>query len=101
MRDLKTQLASALLFVLTVAAVCCAVINFRQQSLYHLPDDGVTWVDRLEATVEAHIEPVARVREERKIPGTSVRTAFLCRDKPAMKQEGEKDESWAPPPPTA
>ena len=46
MRDLKTQFASALLFVLTVAAVCCAVINFHQQSLYHLPDDGVTWVDR-------------------------------------------------------
>ena len=46
MRDLKTQFASALLFVLTVAAVCCAVVNFRQQSLYHLPDDGVTWVDR-------------------------------------------------------
>jgi two-component system, NtrC family, sensor kinase len=46
LRDLKTQFASALLFVLTVAAVCCAVINFRQQSLYHLPDDGVTWVDR-------------------------------------------------------
>jgi two-component system NtrC family sensor kinase len=46
LRDLKTQFASALLFVLTVAAVCCAVVNFRQQSLYHLPDDGVTWVDR-------------------------------------------------------
>jgi two-component system NtrC family sensor kinase len=47
LRDLKTQFASALLFVLTVAAVCCAVVNFRQQSLYHLPDDGVTWVDRI------------------------------------------------------
>jgi two-component system NtrC family sensor kinase len=46
LRDLKTQFASALLFVLTVAAVCCAVVNFHQQSLYHLPDDGVTWVDR-------------------------------------------------------
>ncbi|MFQ5527489.1 MAG: acetyl-CoA carboxylase biotin carboxylase subunit family protein [Thermoanaerobaculia bacterium] len=43
------------------------------------------WVDRLEATVEAHILPVARVREACTIPGTSVRTAFLCRDKPAMK----------------
>ena len=43
-------------------------------------------VDRLEATVEAHILPVARVREAAGIPGTSVRTAFLCRDKPAMKQ---------------
>ena len=42
-------------------------------------------VDRLEATVEAHILPVAQARERLKIPGTSVRTAFLCRDKPAMK----------------
>ena len=44
------------------------------------------WVDRLEATVEAHIVPVAKVREACGIPGTSARTAFLCRDKPAMKQ---------------
>jgi len=44
------------------------------------------WVDRLEATVEAHILPTARVREACGIPGTTVRTAFLCRDKPAMKQ---------------
>jgi formate-dependent phosphoribosylglycinamide formyltransferase (GAR transformylase) len=43
------------------------------------------WVDRLEATVEAHILPVAKVREACGIPGTTVRTAFLCRDKPAMK----------------
>lgn len=43
------------------------------------------WVDRLEAVVEAHIEPVAHVREACSIPGTSTRTAFLCRDKPAMK----------------
>ncbi len=43
-------------------------------------------VDRLEATIEAHIMPIARVREAAGIPGTSVRTAFLCRDKPAMKE---------------
>ena len=43
-------------------------------------------VDRLEATVEAHILPAARVREAAGIPGTSYRTAFLCRDKPAMKE---------------
>lgn len=43
-------------------------------------------VDRLEATVEAHIMPAARVREACGIEGTSVRTAFLCRDKPAMKE---------------
>ncbi len=44
------------------------------------------WVDRLEATVEAHIMTAARVREACGIPGTSVRTAHLCRDKPAMKE---------------
>lgn len=44
------------------------------------------WVDRLEATVEAHIMAAAHVREACSIPGTSVRTAFLCRDKPAMKE---------------
>ncbi len=44
------------------------------------------WVDRLEATVEAHVMNVARVREACGIPGTSVETTFLCRDKPAMKE---------------
>ena len=43
-------------------------------------------VDRLEATVEAHILPAAHVREALSIPGTSTKTAFLCRDKPAMKE---------------
>jgi hypothetical protein len=43
-------------------------------------------VGRLETTVEAHIMAAAQVREALGIPGTSVRTAFLCRDKPAMKE---------------
>jgi formate-dependent phosphoribosylglycinamide formyltransferase (GAR transformylase) len=44
------------------------------------------WVDRLEATIEAHTLPAAQVRENCTIPGTSVRTAWLCRDKPSMKE---------------
>jgi hypothetical protein len=44
------------------------------------------WVDRLEATIEAHIMPAAKVRAACGIPGTTVATAFLCRDKPAMKE---------------
>ncbi|MGD0065521.1 MAG: hypothetical protein ABSB76_19010 [Streptosporangiaceae bacterium] len=44
------------------------------------------WVDRLEATVEAHTMPAAQVREACTIPGTSVQTAWLCRDKPSMKE---------------
>ncbi|MBA2390730.1 MAG: ATP-grasp domain-containing protein [Geodermatophilaceae bacterium] len=47
---------------------------------------GMVWVDRLEATVEAHTMAAAQVREACGIPGTSVRTAWLCRDKPSMKQ---------------
>ncbi|MEM7693614.1 MAG: ATP-grasp domain-containing protein [Pseudomonadota bacterium] len=44
------------------------------------------WVDRLEATVEAHILPAAHVRERTHIPGITSRTAYLCRDKVAMKE---------------
>ena len=44
------------------------------------------WVDRLEATIEAHMMAAARAREATSIPGTSVRTTYLCRDKPAMKE---------------
>jgi two-component system, NtrC family, sensor kinase len=36
--------------------VCCAVINFHQQSLYHLPDDGVTWVDRVAADGQNQVQ---------------------------------------------
>ena len=46
MKELKQQLVSALLVIVTVAAVIAAAINFQQQSRYHLPDDGVTWVDQ-------------------------------------------------------
>jgi hypothetical protein len=44
------------------------------------------WVDRLEATIEAHTLAAAHVREQCTIPGTSVKTAWLCRDKPSMKE---------------
>ncbi len=54
------------------------------QAVKHI--QGLVYVDRLEATVEAHIMAAARVREATRIPGTTVRTAYLCRDKPAMKE---------------
>jgi carbamoylphosphate synthase large subunit len=66
-------------------------------------------VERLEATIEAHIMAAAKVREICGIQGTSTRTAFLCRDKPSMKEvlreggvpcaqstgAGSPDEVWA------
>ena len=42
-------------------------------------------VQRLEAVVEAHVMTAAKVRERCGIPGTSVKSTWLCRDKPAMK----------------
>ncbi|MCA8953126.1 MAG: ATP-grasp domain-containing protein [Planctomycetes bacterium] len=42
-------------------------------------------VDRLEATIEAHVMAAAHVRERLSIYGTTSKTAWLCRDKPAMK----------------
>jgi len=48
--------------------------------------DRGPWVDRLEATIESHMLPVARVRERTHIPGLSVEQVTLCRDKFVMKQ---------------
>ncbi len=45
------------------------------------------WVDRLEATVEAHVLATAHVRERTGIPGLSSSTVNYCRDKFVMKQE--------------
>lgn len=47
---------------------------------------GKMWVDRLETTIEAQILPIAHVRKACAIPGISPQTAWLCRDKPAMKE---------------
>lgn len=47
---------------------------------------GHMWIDRLESTIESHQMAAAQVRAARNIPGTSVRTTWLCRDKPSMKE---------------
>ncbi len=44
------------------------------------------WVDRLEATIEAHMLAAAQVREACTIPGLTYRQTLLCRDKTLMKQ---------------
>lgn len=46
MKDPKGQFIGALFVILTVAALVCAVINFRQQFVYIMPTDGVIWADR-------------------------------------------------------
>jgi hypothetical protein len=58
LQELKFQLSTAVLTVLTVAAAISAGVNFSQQLLFRLPDDGVTWVD--------HAKPGGRTAVEAK-----------------------------------
>jgi PAS domain S-box-containing protein len=51
-QELKFQLSTAFLTIVTLAVGIAAVINFEQQQKFRLPDDGVIWVDRA-AGVEA------------------------------------------------
>ena len=64
MRELKQQLVSAVLVIVTLAAMIAAGINFQQQGKFHLPDDGVTWLDQSmdqtpEKAVDGQQVPVA------------------------------------------
>src|ERR1700678_4029625 len=61
MREFRQQLVSALLVIVTVAAVIAAAINFGQQSHFALPDDGVSWTDQIQGdtdhVVAAYVTP--------------------------------------------
>jgi hypothetical protein len=46
LQELKFQLSTAILTILTLAAGVGAVINFKEYQRFRLPDDGVIWVDR-------------------------------------------------------
>src|ERR1700754_2016776 len=67
MSELKRQLVSALLVVLTVAACVAAVINFQQQGKFHLPDDGVTWLHPPDRTTPAEVLDPKQTRLERPV----------------------------------
>src|SRR5882757_8706531 len=63
MKELKQQLVGALLVILTVAVILAAAINLQQQTKFHLPDDGITWLDqsqgedRNSAVVAVYVAP--------------------------------------------
>jgi signal transduction histidine kinase len=57
LQELRFQLSTAVLTILTIAAVVSAALNFQQQYRFRLPDDGVTWVDREGRVRAAHIAP--------------------------------------------
>src|ERR1017187_465040 len=58
-QELKFQLSTAILTILTLAAGVSAFINFEQQNHFRLPEDGVIWVDR-QGNVEAlYVKPAS------------------------------------------
>ncbi|HEY8668434.1 MAG TPA: PDZ domain-containing protein, partial [Tepidisphaeraceae bacterium] len=46
LQELKFQLSTAFLTVLTAAALVAAILNFQQLHRFHLGDEGVTWIDQ-------------------------------------------------------
>jgi two-component system, NtrC family, sensor kinase len=57
LQELKFQLSTALLVIVTLAASVAAVINFHQQYSFRLPDDGVIWVDRTGGVQALYVAP--------------------------------------------
>ncbi len=71
LQELKFQLSTAILTILTVAAAISAALNFQQQLSFHLPDDGVTWIDGKST------DGIAAVEALRVIPGSGAANAGL------------------------
>src|SRR3569832_1040642 len=45
-QELKFQLSTAILTILTLAAGVSAVVNLEEQYNFRLPDDGINWAER-------------------------------------------------------
>jgi signal transduction histidine kinase len=58
-QELKFQLSTAILTILTLAAGVAAVINFQQQHRFRLPEDGVVWVDRHSSVEALYVTPAS------------------------------------------
>jgi two-component system, NtrC family, sensor kinase len=56
-QELKFQLSTAILTIITLAAGVAAVINFEQQYRFRLPEDGVIWVDRSTGVEALYVAP--------------------------------------------
>jgi PAS domain S-box-containing protein len=54
-RELKFQLSTALLTVLTIAAAIAAGVNYEQNHKFRLPDDGAVWSDRGEGVMAVRV----------------------------------------------
>ena len=57
LQDLRFQLSTAILTVLTIAAAVAAGFNYQQQQIFRLPDDGVIWRVQHGQVVATHVIP--------------------------------------------
>ena len=57
LQELKFQLSTAILTILTLAAGVSAIINFGEQTRFRLAEDGVIWVDRNSGVEALHVPP--------------------------------------------
>src|SRR5580658_1979762 len=55
LQELKFQLSTAILTVLTVAAAIAAGVNYDQIHKFKLPDDGGVWVNRSGKVIAAQV----------------------------------------------
>ena len=55
LQELKFQLSTAILTILTLAAVVAAILNFDEQHRFRLPEDGVIWVERAQGVEALHV----------------------------------------------
>src|SRR5580704_10733401 len=55
LQELKFQLSTAILTVLTIAAAIAAGINYQQIHKFRLPDDGVIWADSVASDGRAQV----------------------------------------------
>ena len=63
LQELRFQLSTALLTVLTLAAAIAAGVNYEQNQRFRLPTDDVLWADRAEGVVASRVTsggPAAR-----------------------------------------
>ena len=58
-QELKFQLSTAILTILTLAAGVSAFINFQQQNRFRLAEDGVIWVDRQGRVEALYVKPAS------------------------------------------
>jgi two-component system NtrC family sensor kinase len=68
-QELKFQLSTAILTILTLAAGVSAFINFQQQNRFRLPEDGVIWVERQGSVEALYVKPASPGRNAGIHPG--------------------------------